>query len=73
MFLPGTAVAVLAMLAFYKIETQGKVAVVVGRNDITAKPLHHILGGRMWNATAIWCHRYTRPETTMLSCGRPTS
>jgi methylenetetrahydrofolate dehydrogenase (NADP+)/methenyltetrahydrofolate cyclohydrolase len=62
MFLPATALAVLAMLAFYKIGTEGKVAVVVGRNDITAKPLHHILGGRMCNATAIWCHRYTRKE-----------
>lgn len=61
-FLPCTPVAVLRMLAFYRIETEGRVAVVVGRNDITAKPLHHILGGRMYNATAIWCHRYTRKE-----------
>jgi methylenetetrahydrofolate dehydrogenase (NADP+) / methenyltetrahydrofolate cyclohydrolase len=59
-FLPATAVAVRRMLAYYKIETQGKVAVVIGRNDITAKPVHHMLGGRMCNATAIWCHRYTR-------------
>jgi 5,10-methylene-tetrahydrofolate dehydrogenase/methenyl tetrahydrofolate cyclohydrolase len=62
MFLPCTPLAVLRMLAFYRIETKGKVAVVVGRNDITAKPMHHILGGRMCNATAIWCHRYTRKE-----------
>jgi methylenetetrahydrofolate dehydrogenase (NADP+)/methenyltetrahydrofolate cyclohydrolase len=62
MFLPCTPLAVLRMLAFYGIETEGKVAVVVGRNDITAKPMHHILGGRMCNATAIWCHRYTRKE-----------
>ena len=59
-FLPATAVAVRRMLAYYKIDTQGKVAVVIGRNDITAKPVHHMLGGRMCNATAIWCHRYTR-------------
>jgi len=58
--LPATALAVRRMLAFYGIETEGKVAVVVGRNDITAKPIHHMLGGRMCNATAIWCHRYTR-------------
>jgi methylenetetrahydrofolate dehydrogenase (NADP+)/methenyltetrahydrofolate cyclohydrolase len=31
----------------------------VGRNDITAKPMHHLLGGRIGNATAIWCHRHT--------------
>jgi 5,10-methylene-tetrahydrofolate dehydrogenase/methenyl tetrahydrofolate cyclohydrolase len=59
MFLPCTPLAVLRMLAFYQIPTQGKVAVAVGRNDITAKPMHHLLGGRMCNATAIWCHRYT--------------
>lgn len=58
--LPATALAVRRMLAFYGIETEGRVAVIVGRNDITAKPIHHMLGGRMCNATAIWCHRYTR-------------
>jgi 5,10-methylene-tetrahydrofolate dehydrogenase/methenyl tetrahydrofolate cyclohydrolase len=58
--LPATALAVRRMLAFYGVETEGRVAVIVGRNDITAKPIHHMLGGRMCNATAIWCHRYTR-------------
>jgi methylenetetrahydrofolate dehydrogenase (NADP+)/methenyltetrahydrofolate cyclohydrolase len=58
--LPATALAVRRMLAHYGVETEGKVAVVVGRNDITAKPIHHMLGGRMCNATAIWAHRYTR-------------
>ena len=59
--LPATALAVRRMMAFYGIETEGKVAVIVGRNDITAKPIHYMLGGRMCNATAVWCHRYTRP------------
>ena len=58
--LPATALAVRRMMAFYKIETEGKVAVIIGRNDITAKPIHHMLGGRMCNATAVWCHRHTR-------------
>jgi 5,10-methylene-tetrahydrofolate dehydrogenase/methenyl tetrahydrofolate cyclohydrolase len=62
MFLPCTPLAVLRMLAYYKIPTHGKVAVVVGRNDITAKPMHHILGGRICNATAIWAHRHTRKQ-----------
>ncbi len=60
--LPATALAVRRMFAFYGVETEGKVAVVVGRNDITAKPIHHMLGGRMCNATAIWLHRYTPKE-----------
>ena len=58
--LPATALAVRRMMAFYGIETQGKVAAIIGRNDITAKPIHHMLGGRMCNATAVWCHRHTR-------------
>ncbi len=60
--LPATALAVRRMMTFYNIATEGRVAVVVGRNDITAKPIHHMLGGRMCNATAIWLHRYTRKE-----------
>lgn len=60
--LPATALAVRRVLDYYGIETEGRTAVIVGRNDITAKPIHHMLGGRMCNATAIWCHRYTRKE-----------
>lgn len=60
--MPGTALAVRRMMAFYKVETEGKQAVVVGRNDITSKPILHMLGGRLCNAAAIWCHRYVKPE-----------
>jgi methylenetetrahydrofolate dehydrogenase (NADP+)/methenyltetrahydrofolate cyclohydrolase len=57
-FLAGTALAVRRLMAYYKVETEGKRAVVVGRNDITSKPLLIMLGGRMCNAAAIWCHRF---------------
>ena len=57
-FLACTALAVRRMMSFYGIKTEGKQAVVVGRNDITAKPILHMLGGRLCNAAAIWCHRY---------------
>ncbi len=60
--LPGTALAVRRMMAFYKVETEGKLAVIVGRNDITAKPMMLMLGGRMCNAAAIWIHRHVQPE-----------
>jgi methylenetetrahydrofolate dehydrogenase (NADP+)/methenyltetrahydrofolate cyclohydrolase len=60
--LPATALAVRRMMSYYGIQTKGRVAAVVGRNDITAKPIHHMLGGRMCNATAVWLHRYTRKE-----------
>jgi 5,10-methylene-tetrahydrofolate dehydrogenase/methenyl tetrahydrofolate cyclohydrolase len=62
-FLPSTALAVSRMLKFYGVETAGKRIVVVGRNDITGKPIHHMLGGRMGNATVSWCHRFTPKET----------
>jgi methylenetetrahydrofolate dehydrogenase (NADP+)/methenyltetrahydrofolate cyclohydrolase len=62
LLMPGTALAVRRMIAFYGVETEGRQAVVVGRNDITSKPILHMLGGRMCNAAAIWCHRYVKPE-----------
>jgi methylenetetrahydrofolate dehydrogenase (NADP+)/methenyltetrahydrofolate cyclohydrolase len=62
LLMPGTALAVRRMMQFYGVETEGKQAVVVGRNDITSKPILHMLGGRMCNAAAIWCHRHVSPE-----------
>jgi methylenetetrahydrofolate dehydrogenase (NADP+)/methenyltetrahydrofolate cyclohydrolase len=60
--MPGTALAVRRMMAFYGVATEGKLAVVVGRNDITSKPMVQMLGGRLCNAAAIWCHRYVSAE-----------
>jgi 5,10-methylene-tetrahydrofolate dehydrogenase/methenyl tetrahydrofolate cyclohydrolase len=62
LMLPGTALAVRRMMAFYGVKTEGKVAVVIGRNDITAKPIMHMLGGRMCNAGVIWCHRHVSAD-----------
>ncbi len=62
LLMPGTALAVRRMMAFYGVETQGKLAVVIGRNDITAKPMVHMLGGKMCNAGAIWLHRHVPLE-----------
>jgi 5,10-methylene-tetrahydrofolate dehydrogenase/methenyl tetrahydrofolate cyclohydrolase len=61
-FLACTALAVRRMMAFYHVKTEGKRAVVIGRNDITAKPILHMLGGRMCNAAAIWSHKYVPKE-----------
>jgi methylenetetrahydrofolate dehydrogenase (NADP+) / methenyltetrahydrofolate cyclohydrolase len=61
-FLACTALAVRRMMSYYGVQTEGKQAVTIGRNDITAKPIMHMLGGRMCNAAAIWCHRYVSPE-----------
>jgi 5,10-methylene-tetrahydrofolate dehydrogenase/methenyl tetrahydrofolate cyclohydrolase len=62
LLMPGTALAVRRMIAHYGVATEGRQAVVVGRNDITSKPILHMLGGRMCNAAAIWCHRHVKLE-----------
>jgi 5,10-methylene-tetrahydrofolate dehydrogenase/methenyl tetrahydrofolate cyclohydrolase len=62
LLMPGTALAVRRMMAFYGVATTGKLAVVVGRNDITSKPMVQMLGGRFCNAAAIWCHRHVSLE-----------
>jgi methylenetetrahydrofolate dehydrogenase (NADP+)/methenyltetrahydrofolate cyclohydrolase len=49
-------------MAFYGVATEGKLAVVVGRNDITSKPIVQMLGGRLCNAAAIWCHRHVSAD-----------
>ncbi len=59
-FLPCTPRGVLSLLEFYRIPTQGKDAVVIGRSDIAGKPLALLLGGRTCNATVTWCHSFTR-------------
>jgi methylenetetrahydrofolate dehydrogenase (NADP+)/methenyltetrahydrofolate cyclohydrolase len=61
-FLAATALAVRRMMSYYHVETRGKRAVIVGRNDITAKPIMQMLGGRMCDALAIWCHRHVPAE-----------
>jgi 5,10-methylene-tetrahydrofolate dehydrogenase/methenyl tetrahydrofolate cyclohydrolase len=57
-FLPPTALAVKRLIDHYGITTRGKRAVVIGRNDITSKPILLMLGGRMCDAAAIWLHRH---------------
>jgi methylenetetrahydrofolate dehydrogenase (NADP+)/methenyltetrahydrofolate cyclohydrolase len=62
LLMPGTALAVRRMMEFYGVKTLGKLAVVVGRNDITSKPIVHMLGGRMCNAASVWLHRHVPME-----------
>jgi methylenetetrahydrofolate dehydrogenase (NADP+)/methenyltetrahydrofolate cyclohydrolase len=59
-FIPCTPRGVLTLLDHYKVPVEGRRAAVIGRSDIAGKPMAIILGGRLRNATATWCHRYTR-------------
>jgi len=58
-FLPCTPRGVLSLLRRYRVPLAGRSAVVIGRSDISGKPLAMILGGRMCDATVTWCHRHT--------------
>jgi methylenetetrahydrofolate dehydrogenase (NADP+) / methenyltetrahydrofolate cyclohydrolase len=59
-FIPCTPRGILTLLDYYEVPIDGAHAVVIGRGDIAGKPTSLILGGRLRNATATWCHRHTR-------------
>ncbi|GLB61110.1 bifunctional 5,10-methylenetetrahydrofolate dehydrogenase/5,10-methenyltetrahydrofolate cyclohydrolase [Cytobacillus sp. NCCP-133] len=53
-----TPAAILEIIDFYKLETKGMHAVVVGRSPILGKPVSALLLNR--NATVTTCHSHTR-------------
>lgn len=55
---PCTPWGVIAILEHYKIPTEGKNAVVVGRSNIVGKPMAHLLVQA--NATVTICHSKTK-------------
>ena len=60
-FLPATPFGILELLKRYKIETQGKHCVVIGRSRIVGKPMSILMGrkGNPGNATVTMAHSYT--------------
>ena len=60
-FLPATPFGILELLERYKIETQGKHCVVIGRSRIVGKPMSILMGrkGNPGNATITMAHSYT--------------
>ncbi len=61
-FIPATPAAVLELLKFNEIETNGKHIVIVGRSDIVGKPLANLLlrKSETGNATVTVCHSRTK-------------
>lgn len=61
-FIPATPAAVLELLKFNEIETNGKHIVIVGRSDIVGKPLANLLLRKSdtGNATVTVCHSRTK-------------
>lgn len=76
---PCTPSGVIALLEYYRIQTKGKNAVVLGRSLITGKPMANLLLDKGIDATVAVCHsatpdisRYTsNAEIVISAVGRP--
>jgi methylenetetrahydrofolate dehydrogenase (NADP+) / methenyltetrahydrofolate cyclohydrolase len=61
-FVPATPLGVMMMLKHYKIETEGKNAVVIGRSNIVGRPMSILLSANTnpGNCTVTLCHSRTK-------------
>ncbi|MEO7982550.1 MAG: tetrahydrofolate dehydrogenase/cyclohydrolase catalytic domain-containing protein [Bacteroidota bacterium] len=60
-YVPATPHGIMLLLAYYKIETKGKHAVVVGRSNIVGRPMSVLLSSNTnpGNCTVTLCHSHT--------------
>jgi methylenetetrahydrofolate dehydrogenase (NADP+)/methenyltetrahydrofolate cyclohydrolase len=61
-FIPATPYGILLLFEYYKIQTSGKHAVVIGRSNIVGRPMSILLSGagEYGNATVTICHSHTK-------------
>ena len=61
-FVPATPFGILLLLEYYKIETKGKHAVVIGRSNIVGRPISILLSQNTptGNCTVTVCHSHTK-------------
>ncbi|MEN8788364.1 MAG: bifunctional methylenetetrahydrofolate dehydrogenase/methenyltetrahydrofolate cyclohydrolase FolD [Flavobacteriaceae bacterium] len=61
-FIPATPFGIMEMLRRYKVDTEGKHAVVIGRSHIVGRPMSILLSrkGYPGNATVTLCHSRTK-------------
>lgn len=61
-FIPATPFGILELLERYKVETQGKHTVVIGRSHIVGRPMSILMGrkGFPGNSTVTVTHSYTK-------------
>jgi methylenetetrahydrofolate dehydrogenase (NADP+)/methenyltetrahydrofolate cyclohydrolase len=71
-FIPATPYGVLLMLEYFKIDTKGKRAVVIGRSNIVGRPMSILLSSDhpQGNCTVTCCHRYTPKEDLIEICSK---
>ena len=60
-FIPATPYGIMLLLEYYKVESKGKHAVVLGRSHIVGRPMSILLSGsgNPGNCTVTVCHSYT--------------
>ncbi|MEI7628520.1 MAG: bifunctional 5,10-methylenetetrahydrofolate dehydrogenase/5,10-methenyltetrahydrofolate cyclohydrolase [Bacteroidota bacterium] len=60
-FIPATPYGIMMMLEFFKLETKGKHAVVIGRSNIVGRPMSILLSSNIpnGNCTVTICHSHT--------------
>lgn len=59
-FIPATPYGILELLTQYKIPTDGKHVVVIGRSDIVGRPISILLSQKPWNTTVTLTHSRTQ-------------
>lgn len=67
-FIPATPYGIMLLLEYFKIETTGKNAVVIGRSNIVGRPMSILLSSNLpqGNCTVTICHRYTENLAELL-------
>lgn len=76
---PATPQGIMKMLNFYEIETEGKLAVIIGRSRLVGRPMGLLLNHKAANATVVFAHSRTKdlPSITamadilIVAAGRP--
>ncbi len=68
-FIPATPFGILELLERYKVDTQGKHTVVVGRSHIVGRPMSILMGRKGWpgNSTVTLTHSHTKNITQIIS------
>lgn len=76
---PATPQGIMKMLEFYDIETEGKLAVIIGRSRLVGRPMGLLLNHKSANSTVVFAHSRTKdlPSITamadilIVAAGRP--
>ena len=76
---PATPQGIMRMLNYYDIETEGKLAVIIGRSRLVGRPMGLLLNHKSANATVVFAHSRTKdlPSITrqadilIVAAGRP--